>query len=387
MFTYGTSNSTISTKTLALIERAKNLTSKPTCTSPSPAILDRSTLSVTGLTSNPPSLTLTPDLGRALRHIAELEDGIKRSNDLLTLAMDRISKLEEQVTRCPTSTSTLYTPTTNSLLTPTSSPRTPKRRPTCAKGAECNFGHSAEESTTTTSDSEDSLNGRSYAPPLPRRSKWRPPPYRPKVMLSPPASPLLTPCEPCPPLLLPRLAHDRSPADLAEEQEIASTPATLRSRTALVDELLADVIGTVAKEAERRRAHLALAHSTNLIAQKYSERNKWMVDKDVDEDGVIRSPTPLTIRVDLGKVNAFALAKLPRPSLLPVHACATEQESCVHNGTHYTTCVHAWGCHGMLPGFTTTLGIIAPPTDPIHGYVYLSGHGKDTRFVLAAEAI
>ena len=47
------------------------------------------------------------------------------------------------------------------------------------------------------------------------------------------------------------------------------------------------------------------------------------------------------------------------------------------------TCT-SW-CFGTRAGFVTTLGVIAPPTDPIHGYVYVGGYGKDARYALYAE--
>ena len=108
-------SSTISAKTLALIERAKKLSSKPTGTHTSPAILNRSALSETSPTFNSPHSPLTSKLDAALNHIAKLEDGAKKSAELLAFALDRLAKLEEQVSRCPTTPNSQLTPSTPSV--------------------------------------------------------------------------------------------------------------------------------------------------------------------------------------------------------------------------------------------------------------------------------
>ena len=423
MFTCSTTNSTLSAKTLLLIERAKKLSSEPACTYTSPTILTRSpVVSETILTFNSRFSPLTYNLDRALHRIAELEGGAKRSAELLAFALDRISKLEEQSTRCPTIPNSLLTPSTpNSLLTPTWC--TPKRRPSCAKGANCNFGHSAMDSTTT-SDSEDSLAGRRLAPLPPRRSKRRPSPYRPQVKSSSVPYPPSPPASCAPPLFLPRLAHDLSPADLAEEQEIASTLCPLRSRTDLVDELLADVIGTVTKEAERRRAHLALAHSTDLLAQKYAKSNVPRVDagwhpplKAVLHSADVSAPT-----VDWAKV--YNPRNMPKTQGYPLHGCDPDADfynKCIgaedcqeqHDGKEHK--VEKWitGCHfpatkertyhqstsrwekessyltcpgwmkgekpapyGWGAGILTNLGVVPMPTGPLFGLINHAGRGK-----------
>ena len=117
-----------------------------------------------------------------------------------------------------------------------------------------------------------------------------------------------------------------------------------------------------------------------------------------DEDGVIKSPTLPRISVDFTRVNPFALAKLPKPAMIPLQGCSQDPKT-------YTRCYEHWSmsCNGGKKdcdtafekykfifgygtGFVTNLGVIAPPTDPIHGYVYVGGYGKDARYVIAAEA-
>ena len=43
-------------------------------------------------------------------------------------------------------------------------------------------------------------------------------------------------------------------------------------------------------------------------------------------------------------------------------------------------------CFGAKAGFVTDLGVIPPPSEPIHGYVYAGGTGEHTKYVLHADA-
>ena len=128
---------------------------------------------------------------------------------------------------------------------------------------------------------------------------------------------------------------------------------------------------------------------------KYKEGNQ----PAVDEEGVIRSPTLPTIGVKYAKVNPFALAKLPKPGAVVVHSCpedpsfytectaynhSKDGQNCRQSPEKCNT--SSYGCFGVLPGFETNLGVIAPPTDTIFGYVYVSGYGDKTKYALYAEA-
>ena len=42
---------------------------------------------------------------------------------------------------------------------------------------------------------------------------------------------------------------------------------------------------------------------------------------------------------------------------------------------------------GSLPGFVTSLGVVAVPEDPIGGYVYAGGAGDKTVWQLHADAV
>ena len=344
---------------------------------------------------------------------------------VLAFALDRLAKLEEQVSRCPTTPNSQLTPSTpNSLYTSTSSPLASPRRPRCGKGAACKFGHNADYDTDT-SDSEDSFASRRLGPPPPRRSKRRPPPYRPRpqVKSSSVPYPPSTSSEPCSPVLLPRSVHDISPTGLQEEHVPAGIPTTpLRSRTDLVDGLLTDVLGTVTKEAERRRAHLALVHSTDLLAQKYAKNNVPRVEANWHPPlkAVLRSADVSAPTVDWAKV--YNPRTMPKSQGYPLHGCEQDPDfyqKCIghedcqekHDGKEHV--VERWStgshwvpsskeksfhqsisrwekesshltCSGWLKGerpapfgwgsgILTNLGVVAMPTEPLFGLVYHAG--------------
>ena len=412
-------NSTLSDKTLYYIEKAKKA-------SASPAILNRSIASETGLPFNSPSPTLTPDLTGAMHRIAELEEGASKLATILTSALDRLARMEEQVTR--------WNSTPPTLLTPTSSPR----RPRCTKGAACKFGHD------TNSDSEDSLDSRRPTPTTPRRSKRRSLPYRPRPQVkhsSVPYSPS-TSSEPCSPVLPSRSVHDISPTGLQEEHvpaaarsvgrksedlsagrgaedlgaergaedEVRMPAAPLRSRTTHMDDLLSDVLGTVNKEAERRRAHRALVQATDTLALKYSSAAMPRVKAGWHPPlrAVIHSADVSAPSVDWAKV--FNPRTMPKPDMFPIHGCSPDAafyQKCVgqygdcqeeHDGKkHEVERVSAgpWGSgplvsrshhqsisrwdqeiyapFGKTSGLRTNHGIVAMPAEPLFGRIWYGG--------------
>ena len=148
-------------------------------------------------------------------------------------------------------------------------------------------------------------------------------------------------------------------------------------------------------ENEEKKFIAAMASKADELETKYEAANK----PQEDEDGVTRSPVLPRICVNYAKVNPFALAKLPKPGAVVVHSCPEDP-------SFYTVCTaynhskdgqncrqspeacntRSYGCFGVLPGFETNLGVIAPPTDTIFGYVYVSGYGDKTKYALFAEA-
>jgi len=152
------------------------------------------------------------------------------------------------------------------------------------------------------------------------------------------------------------------------------------------------MIGKVVHD-EEKQFIAAMASKAN--ENKYEAANK----PQEDEEGVTRSPVLPRIGVNFAKVNPFALAKLPKPGAVVVYSCPEDP-------SFYTKCTaynhskdgqkcrksseacntSSYGCFGVLPGFVTNLGVIAPPTEPIYGYVYVTGYGDKTKYALFAEA-
>ena len=99
----------------------------------------------------------------------------------------------------------------------------------------------------------------------------------------------------------------------------------------------------------------------------------------------------------------------PKPELLPIQSCSqdpTLYHKCmgsIHCGKDYDGLRHPaeanYAGHnssskftssfpfGALPGFLTSLGVVAVPEDPIGGYVYDGGSGDATKWRLHAEAV
>jgi len=191
---------------------------------------------------------------------------------------------------------------------------------------------------------------------------------------------------------------------------------TLEEATAVIQSV--DVIGEEVCEDEHAAAEVCKELIEKVVREEQLHFVKTMVGKadDLeakykaqskpaeDEDGVIRSPSFPSIRVDWGRVNLPALKKLPRPDLLPVLGCSpdpTFYQKCIdtHNPGHRlarltcqddpANCRTAFAtpaCFGHKPGYATTLGNVPPPAEPLHGFVYAGGAGQATKFTIVAEA-
>ena len=154
------------------------------------------------------------------------------------------------------------------------------------------------------------------------------------------------------------------------------------------------MIGKVVQD-EEKQFIAAMASKADELENKYEAANK----PQEDEEGVTRSPVLPRICVNYAKVNPFALAKLPKPGAVVVHSCpedpsfytectaynhSKDGQNCRQSPEKCNT--RSYGCFGVLPGFETNLGVIAPPTDTIFGYVYVSGYGDKTKNALFTEA-
>ena len=198
-------------------------------------------------------------------------------------------------------------------------------------------------------------------------------------------------------------------------ENVGRQKCTLGEDEAAAAAVIKSVIKKVVDD-EQKEYIAALATKATELELKYEAANK----PREDEEGVTRSPDLPRVRVDFNRVNPFALAKLPKPELLCRHGCSEDADlynKCIiHQNSedcekkpenckskfsdsgksyaHKVESMHrkelwksvtSW-CFGARAGFVTDLGVIPPPSEPIHGYVYFSGTSESTRYVLHADA-
>ena len=139
------------------------------------------------------------------------------------------------------------------------------------------------------------------------------------------------------------------------------------------------------------------------LEAKYGAKNK-----SVEEGGVLHSAQVAIPRVDFSKVKPHLHRKLPKPQSVPVQACSNDPalyNKCTgihcnkeHDGSKHYGATYAEHDSrskftdssvpfGALPGFVTSLGVVAVPDEPIGGYVYDGGSGEATKWRLHAEAV
>ena len=134
----------------------------------------------------------------------------------------------------------------------------------------------------------------------------------------------------------------------------------------------------------------------------------------IEEGGVIYSAQVAIPWVDFQQVKPHLHRKLPKPELLPIQACS-QDPALYHKCTGSTQCgkeydglrhpayatpSSVYAEHdssseftessrpfGALPGFVTTLGVVAVPDEPIGGYVYGGGAGAGTVWQLHAQEV
>ena len=166
----------------------------------------------------------------------------------------------------------------------------------------------------------------------------------------------------------------------------------------LVEDLLGDILDKVVDSVVMRKEEEWLAKMSTVVD---TIQAKFMAQYSPRQDGdIIHSAEVAIPRVDFSKVKPHLHKNLPKPNLFPVHSCSPDP-------TFYTDCHAAkrpnhdgcsGGCKplfdmlnvcpfGSAPGFATNLGIVPIPQAPIGGYVYKGGTGDNTTWQLYAEAV
>ena len=108
---------------------------------------------------------------------------------------------------------------------------------------------------------------------------------------------------------------------------------------------------------------------------------------DVKDDSVdiIKVPAPDNIyhTIDIFNVNQRFIENIPKPNSYPVLGVSQDPDFYhkSYGRDNPTKSFLSSFPHGALSGYETNLGIVAPPTDPIHGYIW-SDHFRS--FVLHA---
>ena len=105
-----------------------------------------------------------------------------------------------------------------------------------------------------------------------------------------------------------------------------------------------------------------------------SYQSIFTVEKD---DYVPQMPAPENIyhTIDLFNVNARFIGNIPKPDCYPVLGVSQDPDFYHTRYDRDDTTKHFLKSfpHGGLYGYETDIGIVAPPTDPIHGYILRRG--------------
>ena len=128
---------------------------------------------------------------------------------------------------------------------------------------------------------------------------------------------------------------------------------------------------------------------------------RYSPQKEGDAD-IIHSAQVAIPRIDFSKVKPHLHKKLPQPVSIAVQGCYSDpasqsQETCSKclwrlgdrngNSSEYNKYCKCGFPFGTLPGFNTSVGVVAVPKEPIGGYVYAGGTGDKTTWRLHAEEI
>ena len=135
----------------------------------------------------------------------------------------------------------------------------------------------------------------------------------------------------------------------------------------------ADFAANVAKDAEWVEN---MTDNISKLEEKYNAKYK-----PISEGGIIYSAEVPIPRVDFSKVKPHLHEKLPKPSYYPVYGCSEDPEF------YRKRFLESPAPFDSKPGFTTNMGIVAVPQDPIGGYIYAGGAGTYTSWQLYADAV
>ena len=96
---------------------------------------------------------------------------------------------------------------------------------------------------------------------------------------------------------------------------------------------------------------------------------------DAKDDSVdIKVPAPDNIyhTIDIFNVNSRFIENIPKPNSYPVLGVSQDPDFYHkrYDRGDPTKCFLSSYPHGALSGYETNIGIVAPPTEPVHGYIW-----------------
>ena len=147
----------------------------------------------------------------------------------------------------------------------------------------------------------------------------------------------------------------------------------------LIDDNIAKIADKAAMHQQEEEKNLHMATVVDTIQATYMAKYQ-----PKQGDGMVHSAEVAVPFIDFSKVKPHLHRKLPQPSRCSVQGCHPDPASDEPDAKRCKCCHAPFGC---LPGFYTSLGVVAVPKDPIGGYVYAGGTGDNTVWQLHADAI
>ena len=170
----------------------------------------------------------------------------------------------------------------------------------------------------------------------------------------------------------------------------------------MVEDLVCDIVHKAVDAVEMHKEKEWLDQmSANVDTIQARFLARYSPQKEGDAD-IIHSAQVAIPRIDFSKVKPHLHKKLPQPVSIAVQGCYSDpasqsQETCSKclwrlgdrngNSSEYNKYCKCGFPFGTLPGFNTSVGVVAVPKDPIGGYVYAGGTGDKTTWRLHADEI
>ena len=345
----------------------------------------------------------------------QLEVKLGDYKDMLNNALARIISLEEEIAQCQRNSN----PTFPNNKSPSKSDICRHwLKNQCSWKQKCRFSHSGATSTSLSDVSQDSEEVATYTKEKLDKSVQ----VGFSSGLSSSSSSICA--VPMPSLNLP--SRPSSIAGVLQPELIDAAPSY-----DIVDEVVTYMLDLVVENAKQPAPVVNVTKLTSPVTGPYmpvSKDEEWLENmvleidrleakygakyKSAEEGGVLHSARVAIPRVDFSKVKPHLHRNLPKPDILPIQACSldpaiynkcTGSTNCGkdHDGSkHYVKKDTLYVEHdsssrftesscpfGELPGFVTSLGVVAVPDEPIGGYVYDGGFGATTKWRLHAEAV